>query len=169
MCAWVRTIPSTRRGSNGSRAFRSWVCARWPWNRPASSRKRPPAASSRCIEPVTCPAAPQKVRRIPLTSRSAIEGECSEVPGAEQPVAGVAQTGQNVTVLVELAVERGGKQGHLGVTGEHAPHAFRSGDDREKTNSPRARVLEGRHRRDGRAAGGEHRVEQVEIALHLGR
>src|SRR6185437_16323585 len=109
MCAWLSTTPSSRRGSNGSRAFSSYAWARCPWNRPASSRNRPPAASSRCIEPVTCPAAPQNVRRIAATCLSGGAGGCSELAGAEQAVAGVAQARQDVALRVELAVERGGE------------------------------------------------------------
>src|SRR4051794_13286666 len=163
MCAWLSTTPSSRRGSNGRRALSSWVSARRPWNSPASSRKRAPAASSRCIEPVTCPAAPQKVRRMPVTYLSRLKGERSEVPRAEQPVAGIAKAGQDVAVLVELAVERGGEDMHLGMRLEHQPHPLGGGHDREEPDPPRSRAPERPDCGHRRAPGGEHRVEQVEV------
>src|SRR3954464_955376 len=119
MWAWLSTTPSSRRGSNGRRALSSWVAARRLWNRPASSRKRAPVASSRCIEPVTCPAAPQKVRRMPVMGRSGTEGEGSEGARAEQPVARVAEAGQDVAQLVELPVERGGEDAYVRVGVQH--------------------------------------------------
>ena len=58
---------------------------------PGTARRRagtaPPAASSRCIEPVTWPAAPQNVRRIPVTCRSGIEVSAQRwrVPNSRSP------------------------------------------------------------------------------------
>ena len=49
------------RGRKGKSRLRRRLSARRPWNRPQSSSSDRPQASTRCIEPVTVPAAPQKV------------------------------------------------------------------------------------------------------------
>src|SRR4026208_877333 len=117
MWAWLTTMASRRRGSKGRLALSAAASARRPWNNPASSRIRAPAASSRCMEPVTWPAAPQKVILAPLI-RS---------PGPKNTVAGGAQARQDVPDVVELPVERRGKYRHGRVRVEHGLHAFRRG------------------------------------------
>ena len=57
----LRTTASISRGRNGNSRLRLMLSARDPWNRPQSSRIDLPQASSRCIDPVTVWAAPQKV------------------------------------------------------------------------------------------------------------
>ena len=46
---------------NGKSRLRRWLSARRPWNRPQSRRIDFPPAETRCIDPVTVRAAPQKV------------------------------------------------------------------------------------------------------------
>ena len=89
---------------------------------------------------------------------------------AEQPVARVAQAGQDVALLVELAVERGGEDRHVGMGLEHRAGRPSGAATRQRKRIRRApAVLERAHRGHRRAAGGEHRVEHEEVALHLGR
>src|SRR6185295_13229174 len=90
-------------------------------------------------------------------------GGCSELAGAEQAVAGVAQARQDVALRVELAVERGREDVDVRVRLEQPPHALGRGDDREEADAPGSGALEGAHRRHRRAARGQHRVEQVEV------
>src|SRR5687768_1025175 len=163
MWAWLTTIPSIRRGSNGTAVLSSADSFRLPWKSPASSSVRAPAASSRCIDPVTRPAAPQKVRRISLTS-SPVRVRSA---GPEEAVARVAEAGKDVALVVQLAVERGGEDGDVGVHLEHAGDALGRGHDAEEADAARAGLPERADRGDRRAAGGEHRVEDEEVALDL--
>src|SRR5512147_1597043 len=151
MWAWVTSTPSTRRGSKGRFALSSCASNRRPWNRPASSRIRAPAASSRCIEPVTCPAAPQNVSLRPgigMRYRAPVGSS-----GAEEAVAGVAEAGQDESLLVELAIECGGEDRNIRVRLGHRPDAFGRGHDGEEPDAPGAGLLERCDRGDGRAAG----------------
>src|SRR5437899_6719012 len=83
---------------------------------------------------------------------------------AEQASAGIAGTGQDVAVVIELAVERGGEDGDVGVGLEHATHALGRGDEAEEPDALGAGVLERVYGVRRRAAGREHGVEHEEIA-----
>src|SRR6516225_9892875 len=67
MCAWLRTTASTSLGAKGKSLFRFQASARRPWNSPQSSRIFCRPDSTRCIEPVTVRAAPQKVTLIEVS------------------------------------------------------------------------------------------------------
>src|SRR5437899_3764880 len=86
---------------------------------------------------------------------------------AEQASAGIAGTGQDVAVVVELAVQRGGEDGDVGVGLEHATHAFGRRDQAEEADALGARVLERAHGVRRRAARREHGIEHEEIARVL--
>src|SRR5919108_6585829 len=59
MCAWLRTTASRcRRSASRCSQFRSRSSFN-PWNRPQSSRTQPWPVVTRCIDPVTVPAAPR--------------------------------------------------------------------------------------------------------------
>src|SRR5260221_10176588 len=120
----------------GRPVFLTRASSRLPWNSPQSSSRRFFANSSRCIEPVTSPAAPWKVMRA--------------LTGAKDPVSGVAQARQDVAVLVELAVEGGGVDRDVGVRRQHLLHAGRRRDDAEEADRARARLLERGARVGGR-------------------
>src|SRR5581483_12089851 len=62
MWAWLRTTASIWCGWNGKWALRCRASSRRPWCSPQSSRTLWLPTSSRCIDPETLPAAPQKVR-----------------------------------------------------------------------------------------------------------
>src|ERR1043166_6209395 len=115
---------------------------------------RAPAASRRCIEPVTWPAAPQKgslaVLMELLVGTASPSSSCPE-----DPVPRVAQSGQNVTVRVELAVESGGVDRHLGMGIQHRLDPLRRRDEAEKPGPGGAGGAELADGRGGRAAGGE--------------
>src|ERR1041385_3341197 len=194
-CAWLTTIASIRLGSKGTLALSAAASARGPWKSRASRRIRAPAASRRCIEPVTWPAAPQNVsfavpmeilaglrqqstvnsqpdlprrrrswfrRPFPLTPLRSRRSSCPE-----DPVPRIAQSGQNVTVGVELAVEGGGVDRHVGMGVEHRLDALRRRDQAEKPDPGGAGGAELAHGRGCRAAGREHRIEDEEIAVGL--
>ena len=84
---------------------------------------------------------------------------------AEQSIAGVAESGEDVAVLVELAVECGSKDRHVGVSFAKARDAFRRGDKTEELDPLCTGALERRDRARGASAGREHWIEQEEIAL----
>src|ERR1043166_4925851 len=126
---------------------------------------RAPAASRRCIEPVTWPAAPQKVSLavlMELLVSTPFTVNSSSCP--EDPVPRIAQSGQNVTVRVELAVESGGVDRHLGMGIQHRLDPLRRRDEAEKPDPGGAGGAELADGRGGRAAGGEHRIEDEEVA-----
>src|SRR2546427_4635329 len=86
---------------------------------------------------------------------------------AEQAIAGIPEPRQDVAVVVELAVERGGEDGDVGVGLEHAAHALRRRHETQEADALGTGMLE---RADGirrRAAGREHGIEHEEIARVL--
>src|SRR5436853_5272640 len=87
--------------------------------------------------------------------------------GAEQAIAGIPEPRQDVTVVVELAVERGGEDGDVGVGLEHATHALGRRDEAKEADALGAGVLERAHGGRRRAAGREHGIEHEEIARVL--
>src|SRR2546430_11956148 len=82
----------------------------------------------------------------------------------EQPVPRIAQSRQDVAVLVQLAVQRRGEDRDVGVVLQHAARAFGRRDEAEEADALRAGVLERAHGVHGRAARGEHRIEHEEVA-----
>src|SRR5204862_3742666 len=87
--------------------------------------------------------------------------------GAEQAIAGIPEPRQDVTVVVELAVERGGEDGDVGVGLEHAAHALGRRDETQEADALGAGVLERVYGVRRRAAGREHGIEHEEIARVL--
>src|SRR5712691_4128813 len=61
MCAWLRTTASIADGEKGNSRLLCRDSARRPTTRPQSKSNLEPLASTRCLEPVTDWAAPQKV------------------------------------------------------------------------------------------------------------
>src|SRR6266545_5003436 len=88
---------------------------------------------------------------------------------AEQAVARVPQAGEDVALVVELAVQGGGVDGDVGVGVEHGAHARGGRDEAQEANPLRAGALQRAHRRDGRPTGRQHRVEHEERAILLPR
>src|ERR1019366_76131 len=62
--------------------------------------------------------------------------------GAEETVAGVAESGQDVSALVQLAVQCGAQNRNVWVGIVHASDTGRRRDEAEKTNTHRTRLLE---------------------------
>src|SRR5207253_10307543 len=73
------------------------------------------------------------------------------LPGPEQPVPRIPQPRQDVAVLVQLAVERGGEDRHVGVVLEHVAHALGRRDETVEPDALGAGVLERAHGAHGRA------------------
>src|SRR4030095_7825885 len=71
MCAWVSNTASTDAGGNGASAQLRSRSSRGPWKRPQSINTRRWWFSIRYFEPVTVPAAPQKVMLAKDVLRSA--------------------------------------------------------------------------------------------------
>jgi hypothetical protein len=83
----------------------------------------------------------------------------------KQTIAGVAETGKNVSVCVEFSVQRCRYDTHVGMFVREILHTFWCSDETEKSNSCRSRTLQRRHSRRSASSRGEHRVEQEEITL----
>ena len=93
-------------------------------------------------------------------------GDSSDpLPGTEQPVTGVAESGKDVADLVQLPIERRGQDGHIGMLGREAGDPFRRGYEAEKAYARGAGALEGGDRRRRTPAGGEHRIEEEKVPL----
>src|SRR5689334_12771407 len=88
MWAWLSRTASTSLARNGKSLFRARLSARRPWKSPQSSKSVRPAASRRCIEPVTVCAAPQKV-----TVGSAGGLRFLSMPVSYRTVAGLCEAG----------------------------------------------------------------------------
>ena len=85
--------------------------------------------------------------------------------GAENAVAGVAQAGDDVAVLVEVIVERASVDVDVGELLLNGLDALGSGDEHHERDVLAAALL---HFADGlarRAAGGEHRIDDDDVAL----
>ena len=78
---------------------------------------------------------------------------------SEQSVAGVAQTGDDVAVLVQSFVQRGGVDGHVGVRFVEGGYAFGRGDQAHKLNVFDPSLFDEVDRHSGASAGSEHRVD----------
>ena len=72
---------------------------------------------------------------------------------------------QDVADVVQLPVDRGAVDLDVGVRGVQRGDALRRGDDRQQPHRPGALLLAEPDGVDGRAAGGEHRVEQQDLPL----
>src|SRR5678816_2300156 len=128
------------------------------------STTRAPSRANRRPSAAPMPRAPPLIRatyKRQLMARS---------PGAEEAIARVAQAGHDVTVLVEVAVDRGGEDRHVGVhavEGGEALRAREQADEADRARPGRPQAADGR---DGGVAGGEHGIEHHHVALgHLVR
>src|SRR5262245_64479892 len=79
--------------------------------------------------------------------------------GPELAVAGDAEAGHEVADLVEVPVERRDVDRHVRVRRAQPDDARRRGDDADELDAVGAPAVQDVDRRDGRAAGREHRVE----------
>ena len=80
--------------------------------------------------------------------------------GPEQPVAEVAQTRQDELPLVEAAVDGRGVDRHVGRRRLEAGDPLGSGHDRQEAHATRAQLGQPLDGEGGRAAGGQHGVEE---------
>ena len=89
----------------------------------------------------------------------------TDLLGAEDPVAGIAQAGDDVAVVIELLVHARDVDVHVRVLGLHALHALGRAYDAHELDVLDADFLQ-EHRRSSRAAaGGQHRVDDYRVAL----
>src|SRR3989304_2056369 len=90
-------------------------------------------ALARHVATITAPKSMPVVARTAGWARSgSLMRPSGRSPRAEDPVARVAEAGEDVAVRVELAVERGAVDGYVGVGREHLRHPLRRGDDGEE-------------------------------------
>src|SRR5215831_7002471 len=89
----------------------------------------------------------------------------SPLPRSEETVAGVPESGQDVTLFVEAAVESRAIHDDVGMFAREPANAFRRGDQAHEANARRAGPFERRDRGDSAPACREHWVEQKEIAF----
>lgn len=83
----------------------------------------------------------------------------------EQPVARVAEAGEDVAFVVEAAVDGGGENEDMRMCGVHGGDAFRRGEQGGEADAFRPGFHEGGDRLHGGAAGGEHGIEEDQIRL----
>src|SRR6266851_9759961 len=84
---------------------------------------------------------------------------------AEEAVAGVPEAGHDITVIVELVVDGGGKDRHVGMRGPEGHDALGRGDETDIFEGPDPAPLEAVQRGDRRVGGGEHRVDDDHVTL----
>ena len=76
---------------------------------------------------------------------------------------------EDVAVAVELAVDGGGVDGHVGVAGVQGADALGGGEQAEEFDGAGAVGLEPGDGGDGGVAGGEHKIDDDDVALgHTG-
>ena len=85
--------------------------------------------------------------------------------GAVDAVAGVAEAGEDVTFVVELAVKGSGEDGDVGVGLVQGGDAFGGGDEAEKDEVAHSFFAQAVDGGDGAASGGEHGVGKDDLAL----
>ena len=84
---------------------------------------------------------------------------------AEDAVARVAETGDDVALLIEMVVDGGDVDGHVRMLLVHEADALRRRDEAHERDGLRALFLEQRERRRRAAARREHRIDDDEHAL----
>src|ERR1035437_89056 len=82
----------------------------------------------------------------------------------KQPVARVAEAGQDVADFVQLPVNRRGENRQGGITFADAGNAFRRGNQTDEADSFGTLLLEKIQCGHGAAAGREHRVNEDDFA-----
>src|SRR5579864_5436861 len=149
MWAWERMTASIEDPGNGRWRFFWSASFRRPWFRPQSSRRRWPAASTRCMEPVTAPAAPQNVsfmtrlRRTPdllavpicFWKNGGRDGIRTHDPGVANAV--LSQLSYSPTAADNLNISNGG-----GTTGRPDPGG-RADLEERRTQETRHSVMRG--------------------------
>ena len=84
--------------------------------------------------------------------------------GAEDPVARIAQAGEDVAVLVELPIDRRRVDRNFGMRFAERADAFGTRDEADHAHRARPCFLEALYRGNGRIAGREHRVRPERLA-----
>src|SRR2546425_5869138 len=77
----------------------------------------------------------------------------------ELPVAGVAEAGHDIALVVEALVERGDMDRNIGVRARKGAHSFGCGDDADVLDPLRAPLLQDVDSLGRRSPRREHRVE----------
>src|SRR5580658_7490473 len=85
--------------------------------------------------------------------------------GAVEPVSGIAQTGQNIPMIVQLRVNRGGPDGYLGMLGMQPRQSLLTGQHAYEAQLTGAVLLQPVDRRNRGVAGGQHRINGNDKAL----
>jgi hypothetical protein len=100
----------------------------------------------------------------------ATDAEAVLSTGPELTVAGVAETGDNVGLGVEMTIECGQVDRHVGIGALQSPHAFWSGDQAEVLDTAQPPSLKNVDRRHRRAPCRQHRVHhETQIPVRFRR
>src|SRR5207245_7113233 len=78
--------------------------------------------------------------------------------GAKQPIPRITQARHDITVIVEMAVDRGRVDRHIGMPGLQGFYALRRGDEADELDVLCATRLDAVERGDGGRTGREHRI-----------
>src|SRR5260370_22582046 len=84
--------------------------------------------------------------------------------GAEEAVAGIAEPRDDIGVIVERRVDRGGVDRHVRMLLLHRRNARRRGDEADEFDRLGAALLETADRGAGRMAGRQHRIDDDDEA-----
>src|SRR5688572_393908 len=154
---------------------RPYVSARFCWcfgkrlaSRPSTSALSIESTPSRTISSRTT-AMSEPSARCPKNSmaertlRLNIGGGIREELSPENPVAGVAEAGQDVALLVQLAVDSGRVDRDVGVGLVQRVNPLRRRDEADEFHAGHPRLLQHRNGRTTAATGGEHRVYQQDL------
>ena len=90
---------------------------------------------------------------------------CVQSTRAEQPITSVAESRQDVSVCVELAVECCRNDTDVGMLVGEVAKSFGRGDEAEETNACRARSLQRSYGRSGASTGSEHGIEKQKLTF----
>src|SRR5215218_1934463 len=135
----------------------------------SSSRVRPTIASHASLDSRTRSSS-EMVTPTTLASTSRRNRRSSSAVGPEDAIASVSQAGTDVAVAVELAVERGREDRHLGMRAVQRPDALRRRDEAHERDPLRARALHPGDRLGRAAAGCQHRIDHEDLGIgHAGR
>ena len=91
------------------------------------------------------------------------KGAFSFLLGTEDTVAGIAQTGDNVSMLIQLLVDGSDVQIHIGMCLGNSLNAFGTADDVHHDDALAAVLFQEIDSSDCRAAGSQHGVNHINL------
>src|ERR1035437_9532184 len=85
------------------------------------------------------------------------------ISNPKEPVAGIAQAGENVAFIVQCLVNGGSKDRQLRIASVTPANAFGRGDEVHHSHMLHSQLYQQIHGSDGAASGGQHWVNQDDL------